>query len=194
MVTDIDNITRQLIEDLEANDALKRRHANFWNFHKKTSKELGLFSEVFERFEKDFEVKIDEWGLTDKDPPDVFANVSSGKVIGIEITELVNEHAIDAQIHFPDRYSTELLSFDFDASVKKLREIVAEKGRKLASVGDLYDELVLLIHTDEFMLKSDQFNTHEHGVTLEMAPAVNRIYLLFSYEPDKQTCPLIRLA
>ena len=87
-----------------------------------------------------------------------------------------------------------LLRFDFDQAVTELRQIIARKGTKLSSVSEPYDEFALLIHTDEFMLTSNQFATNNHGITLDIAPIISRIYLLFSYEPANQTCPLIRLA
>lgn len=192
-MADTDEVVQQILDSLRANDALKRRHANFWNFHDKRSKELGLFSEIFDKFEKDYEAKIVEWGLSPKDPPDVFAKLADGRLIGIEITELVNEAAIDAQICKPDRYSTELLRFDFSVAANKLRQKVEAKAKKLEHVHASYDELVLLIHTDEFMLKPEQFCSNEHGITPEIARIIDRVYLLFSYEADKQSCPLIQL-
>ncbi|HZM44661.1 MAG TPA: hypothetical protein VFC14_07500 [Burkholderiales bacterium] len=189
----VDEISLEIIESLRRNDGLRRKHASFWNFHKKSSKELGLFSERFHKFESDYRSNIIGWALCEKDPPDVFANLADGRKIGIEITELVNEAAIDAQIRKPDEYSEELFQFGFDEASEEIRRIVREKEEKLFPAMSDYDELALLIHTDEFLLKSDQFAPGVAAYILDNSRVFESVYLLFSYEPDKQQCPLVKL-
>ncbi|MGE5159087.1 MAG: hypothetical protein ACM3OF_13200 [Gemmatimonas sp.] len=189
----VDAISSQIIESLRRNDRLRRKHASFWNFHKKSSKERALFSEIFRRFEADYCSNVTGWNLCEKDPPDVFANLADGRKIGLEITELVNQAAIDAQISRPGEYSKELLRFGFDQARKEIRRIVREKEEKLSLVISDFDELALLIHTDEFLLKSNQFSPDISTQILEECGVFGSVYILFSYEPDKQQCPLIKL-
>ena len=188
-----DEISAAIVEGLRKNDRLRRKHASFWNFYKKSSKELGLFSEIFHRFEIDYGSKVIEWGLCKNDPPDIFADLADGRKIGVEITELVNEAAIDAQIHKPDDYYHHLFQFDFKNACEEVRKLVRHKEAKLSHKMPDYAELALLIHTDEFLLKSDQFMVDVTPRVLDSSRVFASIYILFSYEPDKQQCPLIKL-
>lgn len=192
-MNEITRISEEIIEHLNKNDVQKRKHANFWNFHKKTSKELGIFSEIFEQFQQDSGFPIVNWGLCDTDPPDIFAKLSDGSLIGIEITELVNESAIKAQINNQNDYYEELLRFDFETAVNKLNAILLEKEEKLLLNKSKYNELSLLIHTDEWLLKSEQFVDKGHEIFPKNSEIFQKVYLLFSYESDKKKCPLIRL-
>ena len=188
-------ISEEILGSLQKNDALRRKHASFWNFHKKSSKELGLFSQFFERFEQECGEKVQEWNLSDKDPPDVYARLCDGKLKGIEITELVNEQAIHNQINDPRRFSEELFRFDFQEAIQKLREVLMDKEDKarLKRVGEDYDGISLLIHTDEPLLKSDQFLGLGRDIYPDGSEVFEGVYLLFSYEPDRQECPILRL-
>lgn len=192
-MSNVDEISSSIVESLRRNDRLRRKHASFWNFHKKSSKELGLFSEIFKNFESDYGSKVIGWGLCEKDPPDVFADLVDGRKIGVEITELVNEAAIDAQIKNLILYPKELLSFGYDRACEEIRRIVEEKEEKLSLVLPSYDELVLLIHTDEFLLKPEQFQPTVATQSFKAGRVFQTVYLLFSYEPDKGKCPLIKL-
>lgn len=192
-MTETTEISEIILESLRKNDDLRRKHASFWNFHKKTSKELGLFSELFRRFQRDFGGTILEWGLCDDDPPDIFARLSDGSLKGVEITELVNEKAIHAQIKKTEDYGHELFRFDYEESVKKLRQILAEKEKKLTAKSSSYNGLSLLIHTDEFLLQSDQFAGKEGKIFPGGSELFEGVYLVFSYEPQKQKCPVLRL-
>jgi len=186
-------MVNEILESLRKNDSLRRKHASFWNFHKKTSKELSLFSEIFDRFKCDFGQEIVEWGLCDKDPPDIFAKLADGSTKGIEITELVNETAIQSQIRQDPKYHEVLFRFDYDASVNKLHEILDDKEQKLRRNAVEYNGVILLIHTDEFLLHSDLFAGKGPDIFPNGSKLFERVYLLFSYEPKKQHSPLLRL-
>ena len=192
-MTEDQELVEELLKSLSKNDKLSRKHASFWNFYKKASKELGLFSEIFDRFKEDFSENIVEWGLCDFDPPDIYVKLSDGSVKGVEITELVNEKAIKAQISGDPEYHEELFRFDNEAAILKLRNILAEKEKKLSNRFCDYSGLSLLIHTDEFLLKSEQFIDKGNEIFPNGSDVFERVYLLFSYEPDKQHSPLVRL-
>jgi hypothetical protein len=187
-----DELVRLLLESLEKTDALKRRHASFWNSHKKSVKELGVVSELFPQLQNDLGSKIVEWGASERDPPDIRAVLANQRVVGFEVTELVNEAAIDAQIADPARYYPELSRFGLPQAVAGLRRILKEKERKLESLTG-YDQLCLIIHTDEPNFKSDEFLDLPEAIFSEPSKVFASVYLLFSYEPDKQKCPVIKL-
>lgn len=189
MDIDQDEIVDAILKGLTKTDSLKRKHAKFWNSHKKSSKELGIFSEAFDGIQADYGNPITGWRRCDNDPPDVEFELA-GKRIGVEITELVNEKAINAQIGNSLEYSCELLRFGVLAAEMRIREIINEKEEKVELVAANYDELVLLIHTDEPMLSSDEFRDYR---VEKPCRYFHRIYLLFSYEPAKNSSPFIRI-
>ncbi|WP_148059345.1 hypothetical protein [Sinobacterium caligoides] len=192
-MNDKEDAVATLIDNLNKNDSLRRKHASFWNFHNKAAKERGLFAEVYPYFCDVFGEKIEAWGLCEQDPPDIVVSLSNGRLKGVEITELVNERAIDAQLHNPSRYIEELFRFRYREAVVKLHEILVEKERKLKAVQDSYDGLSLLIHTDELLIDSDRFSVEGARVFARGSSVFDGVYLLFSYEPEKERCPIIRL-
>jgi hypothetical protein len=187
-----DEIVEILLEGLRKTGALKRRHASFWNSYKKSVKELGIGSELFSQLQTDLGSTIVAWGLCEKDPPDIRANLTDQRSVGIEVTELVNEAAIDAQIANPTRYYTELSRFGLAEAVKALRKILRDKEQKLGSLKG-YANLVLIIHTDEPFVRSDQFLEMPEPIFTERSAVFDVVYLLFSYEPSKQKCPILKL-
>jgi hypothetical protein len=185
----IDQVAAQIVSDLRATDRLRRRHASFWNFARKGPKEMGVFTEAMQRISEDLPAPISGWRPVDLDPPDV--ELTSGdERIGVEITELVNPRALRAQVHQNYTYSQELLSYGPEQAKAQIAEIVAEKEAKIRPVIAQYDSVALLIHTDEPMLTSKMLTGHR----LQPGSEVYRwVYLLFSYEPEKGECPLVRL-
>lgn len=185
----VDEIAAQVVAALQATDRLKRKHASFWNSAKKSSKEMGVFTEAMYRISLDLPNAIDGWNPVDKDPPDIELTYGSEK-LALEITELVNPKAISAQIGASPGYSMELVQYGLAEANARLQEIVSDKEAKILRVLPQYTAAALLIHTDEPMLSSDMFE----GYFLESKSNVyDWIYLLFSYEPAKGECPLVRL-
>ena len=182
-------VAAQIVADLEATDRLRRKHASFWNFARKGPKEMGVFTEAMGRIEKDLAAPISAWNPVLQDPPDIEL-ISGAERIGVEITELVNPRAVKAQLDQNLSYERELLRYGPDQAKTRIAEIVKEKEAKIRPVISTYDALALLIHTDEPMLDSEMLADHR----LTPASAVYRwVYLLFSYEPSKNECPLVRL-
>lgn len=186
---DIDSIAAQIIKDLQATDRLRRKHASFWNFHRKGPKEFGVFTEALRRIESDYGAKIESWAACNPDPPDITFQTANVR-IGVEITELVNELALNAQLHDPAAYSMELLRYGVSEAKSQLKEIVIEKEKKVKSVAQNFNSLVLLLHTDEPMISSDHFLDYHLPVPSNI---FERIYLLFSHDPAKSGCPIVRL-
>jgi len=189
---DHDEVVQLLLDNLAKTYALKRRHASFWNFHKKSTKELGALSEIFARLQNDLGSKILEWDLCEKDPPDIRMVLSDQRVIGVEVTELVNEAAIQAQITNPSGYQLELSCFGLPEGVNAIRNIVRNKEQKLLALTG-YDQLCLLIHTDEPYFQSQDFIKFPDPILAKPSGVFDSVYLLFSYEPDKQQCPVLNL-
>lgn len=185
----VEEVAAQILADLGATERLRRKHASFWNFARKGPKEMAVFTEAMGRIAQDLPGPITGWRPVPEDPPDIELTTGAER-IGVEITELVNTRALKAQLHAPHTYSEQLLRYGPDQAKTQLAAIVKEKESKIGSVASSYDSVALLIHTDEPLLASEMLADHR------LSPASNVyrwVYLLFSYDPAKNECPLVRL-
>jgi hypothetical protein len=184
-----DSIVAAVLHALSKTDVLKRKHADFWNSHKKSAKEMALFSEVFERLQVGYSQKISSWKRCENDPPDI-EFLMDGRRFGVEITELVNEDAIRAQIQRSPTYPNEVIGFSPDVAKQRLQELIHQKDQKVENVATQYDELLLLVHIDEPMLSSKDFLGY--GLPTP-STCFRRVYVLFSCEPENAESPLLRV-
>ena len=193
-MNETEKIIKQILDDFIKKDSSKRKHASFFEFFGKTSvKETGVFEEFLNELELLYQTKIYSWGTNKNDPPDIEAKLKNGKVIGIEITELVNEKAIVAQINKPETYTNECMTYGITEAVEQLNKIVLKKEIKTKKAINSFDELILLIHTDETMFTSDNFKAKSNKLLCDKSNVFSHIYLMFSYEPAKQKCPILKL-
>jgi hypothetical protein len=131
--------------------------------------------------------------IIENDPPDALLILANGCRIGIEVTELVDEKAI-RKAHRKKRTG---LPFDYDCAnwnsnraTQSLLSQIAAKDAKLASASKAYDELLLVIVTDETMI--DEFTAAQavSGVSISTR-FLDRAFLVLSYHPaaDKLIFP-----
>lgn len=193
MTSEDEEIVAQILSDLAKNDKKPRKHANFFEFWKKPVKETGIFEEFITKLEEHLGVPIKSWKLADNDPPDIVAELENGQTIGVELTELVNKDAIDAQIHKPEAYSGIALNFGADEALIKINSIIDSKSDKLRNVVSMYDQLILLIHTDEIMLTSATFVKSMQNHKLHSSNVFNSVHLMFSYEPASKSYPVVSI-
>jgi len=185
--------TNQILKDLEKNDKLKRKHANFYEFHKKSVKETGIFTEFMSELKKVLSSPIKSWELTANDPPDISLELEDGTNLGVELTELVNEKAIHTQINNPAEYAAACMSYGVKEASEDIRLILKKKEKKLQKIAQHYNQLILLIHTDETMFNSDSFINTYKNILVSKSDIFSHVYLIFSYEPAKQKCPILKL-
>ncbi|MBV1881257.1 MAG: hypothetical protein KUG82_06465 [Pseudomonadales bacterium] len=161
------------------NKKIIRHHAAFFNWHRKDIKELHLVYKLFGLLE----AQTGRHCLianSAEDPPDVKAKLSTGNSVGVEVTELVNEKAIKHRIKNDDRYVTELLSWNEENTQDKIREIVQDKTEKCANIVDKYDELSLLIFTDEPKLDYPTLTTYLESFCIDQPTCFSSIFILLS--------------
>ena len=136
------------------------------------------------------------------DPPDVLLLTNDGKRIGIEVTELVDQKAVERH-HRRMRQGQPIL-YDWgtwtDRSVADaLEQIVSRKDDKLSAVNDnAYDELILGICTDEAFIDE---GLAKRAVELcrPQAGHIDRAFLVLGYQPQSNLtmypdgCPVFSL-
>ncbi|MCA3953899.1 hypothetical protein [Vibrio vulnificus] len=173
--------------------AMVRKHADFFETPNKTTKELLVTQHLFQMLEVDTNEHLVNMFLA-QDPPDVAVVTSSGKKVGVEVTELVNEKAIGYDIKGERlKYLKEILSWNADSITKKLQNIVTTKAQKCHKLPEEFDELVLLIFTDEPRLDASIIENSIKDVKFSGIEAFQSVYILTSRDPKKQGKGLLKI-
>ncbi|HDY7535883.1 TPA: hypothetical protein RQJ67_004514 [Vibrio vulnificus] len=173
--------------------AMVRKHADFFEAPNKTTKELLVTQYLFQMLEVDTNEHLVNMFLA-QDPPDVAVVTSSGKKVGVEVTELVNEKAIDYDIKGERlKYLKEILSWNADSITKKLQHIITTKAQKCKKLPEEFDELILLIFTDEPRLNVSIIEKFIKDAKFSDIEAFQSVYILTSYDPKKQGKGLLEI-
>lgn len=188
IVLDLDEV-KQVIRDLKKRS---RQHANWFEWIDKPGKELGIaqeFAVALERVTGSVAGHIELGG----DPPDIVITSKNGETTSVEITELVNQAAIKAQIDESSDYARQIFDWNGGKIMARIEERVRAKEKKCRSLAINDSRVILLLHTDEPRL-SEQMVV---DAVLECGPIVSdvfgEVWLLFRYDPKTSTYPLIRL-
>ncbi|MGK0545057.1 hypothetical protein ACSEE7_06080 [Halomonas cupida] len=179
-------------EEIDKLRNLKRKHASFFDWHDKEAQEKGIGMDFFQKLEE----SSDEYLLnieSVEDPPDVKITTSKGRELGVEITELVDQAAIEYEIKGDPRYCERIVSWNKENTIELLEAIIVRKDGKCEKVKDRYESLVLLIFTDEPRLESDTLKEYLHEHTWPETMYIDEAYILTGYEPGHGTKCLIRL-
>ena len=126
---------------MDHNNRRERKHADFFDWFDKPTKEFGIAAEFCQQAARQYGVA---YSIADdvppdlpRDPPDVVLKDGGGALIGLEITELVNGKAIDAQIQGRPDYFATALAFGVSSAIERLSETVhARTGRRSRSTLD----------------------------------------------------------
>lgn len=188
----MDNKTREAIgKALLENAKLPRAHASYFNWKDKEVKELNISGHLARHIHSTG-VEIANIKLGG-DPPDVIFETNDGP-IGVELVELVDNQAIQDQIHKRVEY-LEQPKWTSDRFVEEVNRLVSIKD-KPSNVNELmgvYDEYICLIHTDEPDLVSPSRENviNSHGIT--ETNLITQVYLVVSYDPQQDKFPIYRL-
>jgi len=193
MTAEEDEIVAQILEDLAKNDKSPRKHASYFEFWKKSVKEAGIFEEFISALEAHLGTAIVSWRIAENDPPDVIVNLENGLRVGVELTELVNKDAIEAQIQQPETYTGVALAFGNAKALEAIDAIIETKSNKLRHLSSEYDQLILLIHTDEIMLTSTSFVSDMKTHKFIGSDVLHSVHLIFSYEPASKSYPVVTI-
>ena len=121
------------------------------------------------------------------DPPDCEAVDSAGRRVGIEITELV-----EGRFNRRDHVGL-WAEWNRDGFLERVTALLEAKEEKPFKGGP-YDERIVLIHTDEPALRYSHALEWLRQYTPGPFVQIDRAYLLFSYDPERQGYPYLRLA
>lgn len=178
---------RQLIEALKQK---QRKHAAWWSWVDKEGKEINVASDFFRELENRQGLRTTEFELVKNDPPDLIATMiddsnSHEFRVGIELTELVNQAAIVAQIKNEKEYVNHLLDWGSDKISTRVNERIREKDKKCRSITEGCDRMILVLHTHEPELNTEKVEEALNAFPISPSRVFDNIYILFGYHPKR---------
>ncbi|KWA45805.1 hypothetical protein WL27_05345 [Burkholderia multivorans] len=128
----------------------------------------------------------------DNDPPDCEAVDANGRRVAIEVTELVDERAIQA---YKRGAVYEWAEWTRDGFISSLAKRITEKGKRHAILkGAPYDGgYVIVVFTDEPLLPIETVTTFLRDHAFARPAGMTRAFLLLSYDPRTESYPYVEL-
>jgi hypothetical protein len=174
----------------------RRPYASFFDWKNPNNCELGkqvkersIFCELIKCLEKDAGCELFSTVRYGENPPDAVATDVSGHLVGIEVNELVDEKTVKlwSQGERKDK------EWKTEEVIQEIKRILRKKSNKLSR--SLYRKNILVMHTDERDLRW-KFQTGKLSLSLhffQKHPHIDEAYLLFSYQPGRETYPYLKL-
>ena len=121
--------------DDELRECIKRqrKYASFFDWRKKDEKEIGMVETLFESMKLQGINTFQNLRISQKDPPDCIAKDQSDNLIGLEVSEFVDEEAVRLNAQGKDVYR----DWTIDEIVKKL-ELTFHGVHKKVNSGDTH--------------------------------------------------------
>jgi hypothetical protein len=177
-----------LVEQLIGGIASQREYANFFEGRDRGEKELWVIKSLFESMERVSDCAYEKPRIPKENPPNKIAEDKKGNVIGLEVTEVVDEETVKA---YEKRRGHHKI-WDGQELLGKLEQRLLDKDKRIY-IGGPYFKRVLVFHADETFLDPEEIiplmNEHEFPKTAQ----INEAYLLFSYDPRPRKYPYVKL-
>jgi hypothetical protein len=190
-----DDNDNELANKLSAARENSRGYAGFFGGPDKSVRECGVVQSFEEALQADNALFFHGLRSCAKpnDPPDCEAVTEDGTRIAIEVTELVDEAAINAYIKTGQALNGSIWTDEklYDGLVKR----ISEKDRCFARLQNppYPGGYVVVIHTDESDLRRNRVETFLQTHRFQKSEHIDRIFLLLSYDPTIQRCPYFEL-
>lgn len=183
----------QILSEIRKFTRLPRQHASFYNRHDKGIKESGIVGYFLDKKNHKNIHQFVSFNVPKQDPPDAWLIDKEQNQTALEITELVNQNAIDAQINNLPEYWAECEKWaDLNYFESELNDRILDKQKKCSALFEQEVSVHLLLHTDEVWLKSCYEEHLRNGATI-CQNSFSIIWLLLSYSPLAQSSPVIKL-
>lgn len=185
---DLKKALEKAIRELPEIIKLQRRHASFFEWPDRERKELGLVELLFESMQKKGECPYSNPKNFKPDPPDCTAEDEQGNLIGIELTELVDQESIERN----ERGGAVYRFWDAADLIEKIESLIKKKDEKRFNGGP-YKKIILLIFTDENDILPTEYIPFLQGVDFSKKSQIDEVYFLFSYKPG-EGYPFVKLS
>lgn len=177
-------------------DALKvvptlRKYAGYraWKRNQKAIPEIDVARNVAQYLGTQGDLALTNLRPAEHDPPDVLANDVAGRIVGIEIVELVDPSAVRANEQRGDE--PPVMRFWTESEVLgRVDQLVKGKdGKKY--LGGPFGRIIVAVHTDEPDVRYDAYAPALRGLTIAGLKQVDEVYVVFSYDPAQDGCPVV---
>ena len=152
---------------------------------------VKLFCEALEKEGKSF---IDSSSIFSRgrgnDPPDCEANDHDGNLIGIEVTELVDPHAIAAS---NKDHGYDWAEWDKTKLIDAISDRLEEKDIPGQIKGGPYTSYILIIYTDEPVLNAGYAKALLKEYRFSRPNLISKAFLFIFFDPLYKTYPCIEL-
>jgi len=189
-----EELRRGIEQYVDDQKRLSRKHASFFYAGRKYkgTDEISIAEEFVPTFERLFGIEV-FYVIPGDDPPDIVFDVGGSRGFAIELTELVNQEAITAQIRNDQEwYAREQLNWNSQNTCDRIERILEKKQEGAQRVSRMYERYIVLLHTDEIMLTSNQVARFTYEQSWPAYPYIDDAYVICSYEPGKGY-PVVKL-
>ncbi|MDH5630350.1 MAG: hypothetical protein OEY96_09365 [Gammaproteobacteria bacterium] len=186
------NRKKSLYKTLEKLRQLPRKHADFFDWHNKETKEKYLCGKLMHHLLDEGGEKFESLRIGEN-PPDCVVEIG-GEIVGIEVVEFVDQKAIEEQIRKKSLWSHQP-PWTEDMVMSKLNSLIQDKNnpREKANLKEKYKRYIVLLHTDEPELDAQEFDRLFNRELLEATDLVTEAHIIFSYDPSLKRYPVIKL-
>jgi hypothetical protein len=179
---------RQDVERLLQVAAQTRPYASFFEWPDKEQKELGIVEELIVSLNARAGWTLSNLRSQRPDPPDCVCEAAGGKVVAVEVSEIVCELAASANARGERVYR----SWRPGELTDSIRTRLEEKDKKTFHGGP-YNSIVACLFTDEPALTYEAALKELASQSFGPLRQISAAYLLFSYDPGTKGYPLIAL-
>lgn len=185
-----ENDLLQVVQNLRN---LKRQHASYYDWPDNKIKESGIVDEFLDPNNHKGIHDYVSFSIPDNDPPDAIIYKDNNEEAQLEITELVNQQAIEMQINNAPSYCSESKKWiDKSYFEKQLNKSIQIKNIKCKTLFNQHNDVQLLLHTDEMWIEEYYKNHFEAGITIQQHAFTN-IWLMLSYSTNTKTHHIINV-
>lgn len=156
-----------------------RRYASFFEWPNKQLKELGIVDELLTSLGSNGP-QLSDARANSPDPPDCVCLDAAGNEVAVEVVELVSEEAVRRNARGEDVYRW----WKPEDIRMALGALLSRKDAK-SFHGGPYQDIVVLIFTDEPVLSAVEVREALAGVEFGPLRQVTLGFLMFSYMPSK---------
>jgi hypothetical protein len=166
-----------------------RKYALFFEWPDKKLKERGVVDSLLHSMQLEGTAEYLAPIPSPHDPPDCVVSDRAGRLVAVEVTELVSAEAIRRNQQGDNVYR----DWKPGEVTHKINSLILKKDGKRFHGGP-YVKKIVLIFTDEVVLQTNQEEYAEYFTGQSFGPVeqIDKAYLLFSYNGIDR-CPYIKL-
>lgn len=187
-------LNERLMSDDETDELLRlsqrqRVYAPLREGGAKEHKELGVVRDWLEALSREGEHRYTALRMAERDPPDCLLQNKDGDAVGVEVAEFVSQAAVEINERArpgpgqrPKIEDMVYAQWDKASFIDGLAALITTKDDKVF-IGGPYSELILLVHTDEPLLVTEECHRWLTEHRFDRCSQLTDVYFVHSYQP-----------